>query len=369
MFNFNGFTFTTNGGAGFTFTTNGGAGFTSTTTGFTSTTNRGAGSAKFNSQNHMGLVEVDGNVELRNGSNISGSVSAKGNVELRGNSNISGSVSAKGNVELRGGSNISGPVSAEGNVELRGGSNISGPVSVEGRVRLCGSRVNVSKKVEIYASGGLDLQNSVIEGNVSAQGFVIANNSKINGILKTGIKLIQIDTSSYVKEIVVEEYINLVSGTASDCKQTIEIGNGSTVGNISFASGHGEVLVQNGSKVTGSVTGGKVIYYEGDKPKEAGQDESKKQGGADCNNRNAPKRFDTKKDFADAIGYTLTGDDKKDYHALSKEVHPDKRRRTGRTEDECTELMKELNRLYKGNHHEARSMDFMCSSREGMRTS
>ncbi|USE36716.1 hypothetical protein [Endozoicomonas sp. SCSIO W0465] len=324
--------------------------------------------------------------------NIAGNVHSESQVILN-RSQVGGFIEAGMCVELDQ-SQVKGNIKAGTHVSLDR-SQVEGSIEAMTYVAVRRSQVQGS----VSAQSPITIDRSQISHNVTSPHKLTINSSRVEGFLKTGGSFTKIDQNSYINEVIIEPHIQEMIFSTQPIKQTIEINHQSTVGNITFKSGNGEVLVKNGSKVTGKVTGGHIKYEQDEaqrysstpygygsifvepggtvrftsvssggrftftaggsyKPKEPRershkprershkpQENHKPQESHKPQENHKPKESHksevkkyTRQSIAKEIGYDLKNAPATDYRIMAFKAHPD---RGG-----STELMQELNRLY-----------------------
>lgn len=243
-------------------------------------------------------------------------------------------------------------------------SHVGGNIQAGEYVQMDRSQVAGSVKTQ----STIQIDNSTITGSIFAHSDASISRSTVDGVLTTGGSFTKIDKNSKINKIIIEPHLQELVFGIRPVKQTIEINHGSTVGNILFESGNGEVLVKNGSKVTGKVIGGRTQYLN-DECREFNTSYNffSTLGGSFFFTTGESYTFSSTPDgsftftegrshkpqeshqsgdkrhalqsFAEKIGYKLTGNPAKDYRNMARKVHPDMK-------GGSNELMIELNMLY-----------------------
>ncbi|WP_373691050.1 ammonia-dependent NAD(+) synthetase [Endozoicomonas sp. ONNA2] len=221
----------------------------------------------------VGNIEAGAHIDVYE-STVGGSIKASTYVELD-DARIEGSIEAGSHVLLDkcpvGGrieagtqaklvkSPVGGSIEAGEHVKLVssavGGNIISGT-----HVELVSSPVGGS----VRAQSTVKIDGSTIAHNVNSPSNVTITGSEVKGILTTGGTFTKIADYSIINEIIIRPHIQKGGFATWPIKQTIRINYNSTVGNITFTSQNGQVIINNGSKITGKVTGGDIKYKEND---------------------------------------------------------------------------------------------------------
>ncbi|WP_397601596.1 hypothetical protein [Silvanigrella sp.] len=129
------------------------------------------------------------------------------------------------------------------NVSIRNELDVTGNVNA----------INVSLK-HIFMEGRLLLNGrSNVTGNIDIVGELIANSSNFDNIIKINSSNIRLNNGSSTKDILVRKNARGVTNT-----QYLYINNSTVNGNIQFESGKGKVILSNGGRYTGSISGGVV---------------------------------------------------------------------------------------------------------------
>ncbi|HEV7736535.1 MAG TPA: hypothetical protein VGO47_04085, partial [Chlamydiales bacterium] len=190
----------------------------------------------------LGSAILDGTT-VKNGVNVGGNITATkasadamnagGKIALKG-SRVSGQINAGNSVTAIGCEQL-GEIKANGCVELDGCPHVNS-VSANDRVTLHESKVLGN----VCTSSDVTIQDSTIEGTLTC----VSNYIAIDG---SHIDTIDLRNAS--------ERLRFLGDNSDPFSQIIRLHN-CTVKNIIFESGNGQVILAEGSTVTGTITGG-----------------------------------------------------------------------------------------------------------------
>lgn len=151
------------------------------------------------------------------------------------------------------GSDSYGEISLE-SLELLGSIKLNG-TTVSKLLKVTGNLVaNSARLHEIEAEGDVKLNDTLLEAPVLITGSLQASDSDFRqSLIFVGQK------ARFTKCKLIG--ITVRRDAAFKARQVIELKNGTIVeGPVVFEGGNGEVLLYHGSKIHGSVTGGKIVY-------------------------------------------------------------------------------------------------------------
>ena len=256
-------------------------------------TEAGTASSNSNTSDDQDTIKSDGYLRIES-ENINKSIDAIGPVSLS-------SLKMHGNIK------------AERQINIRH-STVEGNITSDDDVTLDWSTL----KGSVLSSYKIVMHKSTAS-NVTSAGQIDLNESSVTGVLRTNGCFVRIDKKSTVKNIVIEPVDPNLPSSSTPFKQTVEIDGKSKVEHITFESGDGEVIIKNGASVTGEVSGGKIKYVP--------NTHSHHGFYAYTGLFREPKL--TQRDIrlqsiARELGYTLTGDGKKDTKRMLLLAHPDK---------------------------------------------
>lgn len=138
-------------------------------------------------------------------------------------------------------------VKANGSAKLDG-TTVSNLTEVNGKLTANDSTLN-----ELNVNGSANLESCTIQGNASISGSLKGKDNTFEDTLTISSENTTLSSSSL-------QSIEVRKVNSSDDKQVIRLEKNTSVeGDITFASGNGEVIIDASSEVLGNVIGGTVI--------------------------------------------------------------------------------------------------------------
>ncbi|MDR3549939.1 MAG: hypothetical protein P4L31_00870 [Candidatus Babeliales bacterium] len=134
------------------------------------------------------------------------------------------------------------------------GTTVLDSTKVDGNLKAKDATLN-----KVNVNGSVNLEGCTINGNANINGYLEGKGNTFKGTLSVSSESVSLDSSSL-------QSIEIRKVYPKRDKQVVKLQNNTFIaGNITFASGDGEVLIDASSKVLGKVIGGTLIRANGSK--------------------------------------------------------------------------------------------------------